>query len=504
MSSFAINGNNLTLETLASISQGHVRVSLDPTAEKRMIQNRNMLLQWIKDGETIYGVNTGFGALSDKKISTKKIKQLQLNLIRSHSTGVGSWFAEDEARAIMLLRAQVLASGYSGVRPIIVKTLLDFLNSDLTPLIPQKGSLGASGDLAPLSHLALTLVGEGEVLYKEERLQSKIGLARARIKPVQLQEKEGIALINGTQMMAALSALNILSAEKLLKLFDVAAALSLEAIQGSRKAFDADIHLLRPHAGQIVVAKNIWSLVQNSAIQKKHQFCGRVQDSYSFRCIPQVHGTSRDACAYVRKITETELNSVTDNPLFFTKKKKWLSGGNFHGQYLSQAMDFLSIAISTLSNIAERRIDKLCDPKFSGLPPFLISDHGTSSGLMAVHYTAAALASENKVLSHPASVDSIPTSGNMEDHVSMGPHAARKAREIIRNAEYIVASELLAASQGIEFLRPLKTSKHLEKIMRIIRKKIKPIHEDRIFSKDIEKMKTLFPQILAALKEIIQ
>lgn len=492
MKPFAINGTHLSLSAIEKIAFKHLKVSLSPKAEKRMEENVQLLNQWIKDGKIIYGVNTGFGNLSDQKISSKKLSLLQLNLIRSHSCGVGDFFSEEEVRTIILLRAQVLARGYSGVRPVLVKTLLKFLNKRWVPLIPKKGSVGASGDLAPLAHLALCLIGEGEFTK------------RPNMKPLILQGREGIALINGTQVMAAISALNLLQSTPLIRLFDVAAALSLEAIQGSKKPFDLDVHRLRPHPGQKVVAKNIRTLVEGSNIQKAHHSCGKVQDSYSFRCIPQVHGSSRDAYEFAKQIVETEINSVTDNPLFFTQKEKWLSGGNFHGQYLSQAMDFLSIALTTLVNMSERRIEKLLDPVFSSLPPFLTKDAGISSGLMAAHYTAAALASENKVLSHPASVDTIPTSGSKEDHVSMGVHSVLKAQTIIKNAQEVLAIEFLTASQGIEFLRPLKTSFHLEKVMRTIRKKIRPIKEDRIFAKDIQTIKNLFTPILQAVEKVIQ
>ena len=468
-----------------------------------MTESLKKLALWTKEGETIYGINTGVGALSDVRIEGEKLNQLQLNIVRSHSTGVGPYFSEEEARAIVLLRAHMLSQGYSGVRPLVVKTLLSLLNKNLIPLIPQKGSVGASGDLAPLAHLALALIGEGEVIFKSKKVPAQRGLRLAKISPLKLEGREGLALINGTQVMTALSSLNLLKAERLFKLFNVASALSLEAIQGSKKAFDPDLHLLRPHEGQKIVAKNILRLIQGSHIQKNHEFCGRVQDSYSFRCIPQVHGSSQDALQSVKKIVEVELNAITDNPVLFSQKNKWISGGNFHGQYLAQAMDFLSIATTTLVNISERRIEKLLDPKFSGLPPFLVQGLGLDSGLMLAHVTAAALASENKVLSHPASVDTIPTSANKEDHVSMGVHAARKTKEILSNAEEVLAIEFLAASQGIECLRPLKTSPVLEKIMSLIRSKVPPIEKDRIFSQDITTMKTLFSSFLSSIERII-
>ncbi len=481
MTNFSI-GTPLSLDIFKKVTYDHLTVTLDPATEKKMTQSEELLAQWIKEKKTIYSVNTGFGVLSDQKISPEKLRELQLNLIRSHSVGVGSYFSEEEVRGIMLLRAKGLAHGYSGVRPITVKTLLEFLNQNIIPAIPKKGSVGASGDLAPLAHLALCLMGEGE-FQNHPKSSPPI---------LKLQGREGLALINGTQVMTAIGALNIIRMERLLHLFDIAGALSIEASLGSKSPFDPDIHRLRPHSGQMKVAKKIWKLFEKSEIQKSHENCGKIQDPYSFRCIPQVHGSCFNAYEFSKKIVETEMNSVTDNPIFFTEQKKWVNGGNFHGQYLSQAMDFLSIALSTMVNISERRIEKLLDPKFSSLPPFLIQDAGISSGLMIAHVTAAALASENKVLSHPASVDTIPTSGNKEDHVSMGVHSALKAKEILDNAETVLAIEFLAGAQGIEFRRPLKTSPHLEKIMTVIRKHIPPITKDRVFSFDIQKIKSLF------------
>lgn len=490
-----IDGTNLTFKKLKDVVQSGLPVSLAPSAESKMNQSLRFLEKKLKKDETIYGVNTGFGSLSDVRILSSEMKNLQLNLIRSHSAGVGEPLDPAEVKAILLLRAHSLSRGYSAVRPIVAKRLLELLNKDVIPVIPRKGSVGASGDLAPLAHLALVLIGEGEAFYKGRRLSGKRALSIANIAPIALTGREGIALINGTQMMAAVSALNLLTAETLFPLFDVAAALSLEATQGSRQPFDRDLHDLRPHAGQKRVARNLWKLTSQSSIQKHHKNCDRIQDPYSFRCIPQVHGSSSDAFEFSKKIVETELNSVTDNPLFFAASKKWIQGGNFHGQYLSQAMDFLAIATTTLVNISERRIEKLLDPKFSGHTAFLAPKEGLNSGLMSPHYTAAALASENKVLAHPASIDTIPTSCHKEDHVSMGPHAALKAKEILKNAESVLAIEFLAASQGIECLRPLRSSPLLEKVMKIIRNKVEPIKKDRVFAQDIEKIKGILPQI---------
>lgn len=468
---------SLTLEKVEEIVFHKRKIFLHPKNLIRMKESLRLLRQWEDEGRTIYGLNTGFGILSDIKIPKDKTATLQKNLILSHACGVGDPFSEEEVRTIILLKAHCLAQGYSGVRPLIVEKLLELLNKNHIPFIPKKGSVGASGDLAPLAHLALALIQ----------------------KPfsIELKGREGLALVNGTQVMTALSALNIIKAKKLLRLFEVVSALSIEAFQGSCQPFDAFIHDLRPHPGQRKIAKNILHLLKHSDIQNDHKHCNKIQDPYSFRCIPQVQGSSQDAIEFAQKIVETELNSITDNPIIFVKQKKFVNGGNFHGQYLSMTSDVLSIAVTTLINISERRIEKLLDPKFSNLPTFLSAQEGLESGLMLAHVTSSALASESKILSHPASVDSIPTSGNKEDHVSMGVHAALKAKEILKNAEDVLAIEFLAASQGIEFRRPLKTSPLLEKVMRTIRSKVPPIKQDRIFSKDIHLIKTLFPKILA-------
>ncbi|MBI3019257.1 MAG: histidine ammonia-lyase [Deltaproteobacteria bacterium] len=491
MGSFILTGSNLTLQKLEEIVYHNTSVSLSSSAQTQMEKSQKLLEKWRKEKKTIYGFNTGFGSLSDVKIKDQDLLALQKNLVRSHACGVGAPFSEEEVRAIVLIRANSLAKGYSGVRPLLVTQLLELLNKKIIPFIPQKGSVGASGDLAPSAHLALALIGEGEFL-------------KGKIAPIELQGREGLALINGTQVMAALSALNILQAQKLALLFDIASALSLEAIEGSRKPFHAHLHSIRPHRGQKEVAQRLWKLTEKSKIQEKHKECTKVQDSYSFRCIPQVHGSSQDALFFVQKIIETELNSVTDNPVIFAEEELWISGGNFHGQCLSQAMDFLSIAMTTLVNISERRIEKLLDPQFSGLPPFLANNEGLESGLMLAHVTASSLASYNKILSHPASTDTIPTSGNKEDHVSMGVHAALKAKEILGHAEDVLAIEFLAARQGIELRRPSKTSPCLEKVMATLEKEIPPITKDRVFSKDILKIKTLFPDILLQSQGIVE
>lgn len=481
---YSLNGKFLSLGHLKKVVFEYTQVSLSPEASKKMLQSKTLLDQWIKDDRTIYGLNTGFGIMSDIRISNGDIERLQHNLIRSHACGVGAPFSEIETRAILLLKAHTLSLGHSGVRPLLVKKLLEYLNSNSLPYIPKKGSVGASGDLAPLAHLGLSVIGEGKLIKGKKQ------------SPLLLQGREGLALVNGTQVMCALSALNVLKATDLFGLFDIASALSLEGSLSSRMPFYPRLHDLRPHPGQKTVAKKLWALTSNSKIQDSHKDCSKIQDSYSFRCIPQVHGIGRDTLSHVQSIVETELNSVTDNPIILTKEKKYIGGGNFHGQYLSCAMDFLAIATSSLVNISERRIEKLMDPKFSQLAPFLSAHEGLESGLMLAHVTASALASQNKVLSHPASVDTIPTSGNKEDHVSMGVHAALKAKEILENAENVLAIEFLAARQALELRRPLRSSPALEKVMDILSASVPPITKDRVFSKDIETIKTLFPKIL--------
>lgn len=470
----SLNGKSLSLTQFKEIVFNNVKLSLSPTATKQMQKSKKLLDQWIQEDKTIYGLNTGFGIMSDVRISNGDIEKLQHNLIRSHACGVGEPFSRSETRAILLLKAHALALGYSGVRPLVVEKLIGLLNSQTLPHIPQKGSVGASGDLAPLAHLALALMEKGKLT---------------------LQGREGLALVNGTQVMCALSALNVIKARTIFSLFDIASALSLEGSLGSRMPFYSKLHALRPHPGQKMIAKKLWDFTSHSQIQDSHKDCPRVQDPYSFRCIPQVHGIALDTLNTVQKIVETEINSVTDNPIILLKEKKFVSGGNFHGQYLSSAMDFLAIAITTLVNISERRIEKLMDPKFSGLPAFLSPHEGLESGLMLAHVTASALASQNKVLSHPASIDTIPTSGNKEDHVSMGVHAALKAKEILENAENVLAIEFLAARQALELRRPLRISPYLEKVMKLLEAHVPPITNDRVFSKDIEKIKILFPTI---------
>lgn len=492
-----INGETLTIEDVVEVAYERAKVSITESVKAKVKRSRQVLESLLEKGETIYGVNTGFGALSNTIIPREKLKQLQTNLIRSHAAGVGKPLAKEVVRAAMLLRANTLAKGLSGVRLEVLETLVEMLNKGVHPIIPAKGSVGASGDLAPLSHMVLVLMGEGEAEYKGEILSGGEAMEKAGIKPVQLDFKEGIALNNGTQVMTAIAALNIYKAENLIKTAEMAAALSMEALQGVVDALDEKIHRARPHAGQAITAKNIRELVAGSTLVRTGKeamaWVGRPHDPYSLRCAPQVLGAARDAIAYARKVVETEINSVTDNPLVFPDEGVCLSGGNFHGQPISLVMDLLGIAITMVANLSERRIARLLDEKLSnGLPSFLIppqAERGLHSGFMTAQYTAAALASENKILAHPACVDSIPTSANFEDFVSMGTTAAQKAAQIIENTEYIIAIELLCAAQAIDLRGPERLGKGTRKAYRFIRSLVPMLKEDKMLSEDIEKIK---------------
>jgi len=493
MKKIIIDGENLTIEDVVSVARHGNLVELSKNAIEKIKKSRKVVENFVSQEKTVYGVTTGFGEFKNVFISKEQTRELQENLIRSHSVGVGNPLPEEIVRATMLLRANSLAKGYSGVRVEIIETLCQMLNKKVHPVIPEKGSVGASGDLAPLSHMALVLMGEGEVFYNGKRMKGKEALKLAGIKPVTLSSKEGLALNNGTAVMTAIAVLTLYDAENVLKCADIAAAMTLEALLGIDKAFDERIHKLRPHLGQIKCAENIRKLIKNSEILS-HNNHKKVQDAYSLRCIPQVHGASRDAINYVRKVLEIEINSVTDNPLIFTNPPEALSGGNFHGQPIAIAMDLLGIALAEIADISERRIARILDPHLNeGLPAFLIPKNkgGLNSGYMIAQYTAAALVSENKVLSHPASVDSIPTSANQEDHVSMGTIAARKAREILKNAENVIAIEILCAAQGMDFRLPLKGGQGTRIAHEYIRKHIPHLNKDRILYPEINKVREL-------------
>ncbi len=491
MKTVFIDGKHLSLKDVLQVARRKATVRISPEAEKKVNRSRDFIENALDQGEKIYGVTTGFGMLSDQIIDHSQIEDLQRNLIRSHSVGVGPYFDEMTTRAIMLLRANVIAMGYSGVRVDVLKRLVDMINKGVHPLVPEQGSVGASGDLAPLAHLASVLMGEGEAIFKGKVMPGKRAMEMAGIPILTLKAKEGLALVNGTQVMTAVGLLTLLRAEQLCKVADIVGGCTLDALKGSLRAFDPDIQRVRPFPGSLAVSKNFRKLGRASEIVKSHRFCSKIQDAYSLRCIPQVHGAVRDALAFVRKVLEIEVNSATDNPLVFADRKKILNCGNFHGEPVAFALDLLGIVVSELGGISERRIEKLINPALSGLPAFLTKEGGLHSGLMMVQVSAAALASENKVLAHPASVDSIPTSADKEDHVSMGVFAARKGRDIIRNVENILAMELLCATQGLEFLLPLKPGIGIKEAYRTVREKIPPIKGDRRFSQDIKKIQSL-------------
>jgi histidine ammonia-lyase len=444
--------------------------------------------QIVAEGRTVYGVNTGFGKLSDVHIERDQLRELQLNLVRSHSCGLGSPLSEAEARALLLLRANVLAEGFSGCRPVLIESLVAMLNRGVTPVIPEKGSVGASGDLAPLAHLALTVIGEGEAFYRGERMAGADALQRAEIAPVQLEVKEGLALLNGTQAMVAVGGLALHRAERVVRLADVAGAMTLEAVRGTPVAFDERIHAARPHPGQIEVAAHLRELLRDSQIRQSHlENDPRVQDAYSLRCMPQVHGAIRGALRHAREIVEIETGSATDNPLVFAATGEVLSGGNFHGAPLALSFDYAAIAMTDLMSITERRIDRLVNPDSNeDLPPFLTSHPGPASGFMMMQIVAAALLSEAKVLAHPASIDNVPTDGGKEDHVSMGMTAATKLRSIVDNAELITAIELITAAEGLEYRAPLQPGRGVKQAYELVRRHVTRLTNDRAMSGEIQ------------------
>ncbi|MDQ3233895.1 MAG: histidine ammonia-lyase [Pseudobdellovibrionaceae bacterium] len=489
--SFQLGQDRLTTASLyQQVISGSLQFTL-PTASRERVKRYRQLVQTALDsGETFYGINTGFGYLSDVRIESSKLNQLQDNLVRSHACGVGEYVEPSVVRGLLLLRAHTFSLGYSGVSEGCLDTILEFLKHDILPMIPSQGSVGASGDLAPLAHLALGLIGEGRVLYKGEVMPAKAALEKAGVKPVRLGPKEGLSLINGTQFMTVEAAIALEEAKILTESADVIAALSLDALRGTLKAFDPRIHEIRPHSGQKHSAERIRALFkEHDPIVESHADCSRVQDPYSFRCVPQVHGATYDTLEFVEKQINTELNSVTDNPLCF-ETGEILSGGNFHGQPMALAMDFLAIAMAEIGSISERRTEKLTNPNLSGLPAFLTRESGLNSGYMIPHVVAAALVSENKILSHPASVDSIPTSADKEDHVSMGPIAALKARRILKNIANILAIELLAACQGIDLLAPLQPNPRLKKIYEGVRALAPEMDTDRSLHDEIKNLST--------------
>ncbi|NOZ77754.1 MAG: histidine ammonia-lyase [Acidobacteria bacterium] len=492
-----VDGRSLSLEDVVAVANGAV-VSLDPEARERIAASRRVVDHILDSGQVVYGVNTGFGKLAEVRISPDELGHLQLNLVRSHSCGVGEPFPERVVRAMLLLRANVLASGFAGCRPEIVEAVLALVNHRVHPVVPSQGSVGASGDLAPLAHLALVLVGEGEAHYEGQRLPGGEALRRAGLEPVVLHAKEGLALINGTQASAAVGSLAVLEARSLIEAADAVAALSIDALKGTDAAFEPAIHEARPHRGQGESAARILALLKGSEIRESHRGCGRVQDAYSLRCAPQVHGAARDALEHVERLLTIEINSATDNPMVFPDGRV-ISGGNFHGAPIAAPMDYLAATLTDLASISERRLARLVDSSLSGLPPFLTEHAGLNSGFMMVQVSAAALVSECKTLAHPASVDSIPTSASQEDHVSMSTWAARKLSRVVEMLRQVLAMEYLGAAQGIEFHRPLHSSKPLEEAVALLRARVPHYDVDRRHAPDITAAAELIPQ-LATIK----
>jgi histidine ammonia-lyase len=485
-----LDGQKLSLQEVADVARRAERVTLAPGARARAESARRAVEKILAEERVVYGVNTGFGKLADVHIPPSELRDLQLNLVRSHACGVGPALSEAEVRAMLLLRANVLALGYSGARPVVIETLLMMLEQNVCPLIPEKGSVGASGDLAPLAHLALCVIGEGEAFYEGERLAGAEALRRARIAPLELEAKEGLALLNGTQAMAAVGGLALYRAERLARVADVAGAMTLEALRGTPAAFDERIHAARPHPGQVAAAAHLRELLDESEIRRSHlEDDPRVQDAYSLRCMPQVHGATRDAIHHAREVVEIETGSATDNPLVFSREEEVLSGGNFHGAPLALALDYAAIALVDLASISERRIDRLVNPDLNeGLPAFLTAHPGNSSGFMIAHVTAVALLNEMKVLAHPASVDNLPTSGGKEDHVSMGMTAATKLRAVVESAEHVIAIELLAAAEGLEYRAPLLPGRGVRRAHEVVRSHAPRLTRDRALSIDIQRV----------------
>ncbi len=498
MKKLLIDGNSLTLEKIEFFLYENPVVALSNDAKRKVKKARKLVEKWLDEDKVIYGVTTGFGEFANVKISKENLARLQENLIRSHAAGVGEPLPFFIVKLMMLLRANALAKGHSGIRLKTLELLLEMLNRNILPVIPSQGSVGSSGDLAPLSHLVLAMIGEGEVIVpknifddatKYKPRSAKTVLKKFGLSPAKLEAKEGLSLNNGTQMMTAFAAYICVKGKELAKTADISAALSHEALRGTDKAYDLRLHNLRPYNGQIATAENLLALIKNSEIRKSHLTDdNRVQDSYSLRCIPQIHGATKNALDYVCSQVEIELNSANDNPLIFPENGDHVEGGNFHGQPMALSLDFMKIALAELANVAERRIERLTNGTLSGLPRFLTSEGGLNSGLMIAQYTAASLVSENKTLAHPASVDSIPTSANQEDHNSMGSIAARHCYQILKNAQKVIAIELLASAQGIDFLKPLKCGEGTNIAYKEIRKLVKPIKKDVILYKEINKL----------------
>jgi histidine ammonia-lyase len=503
-----LSGSELTLEQVGAAARGGARVELSPQARERVRAARQLVDRIAQGNTPTYGINTGFGTLAEVSIPHADLRKLQRNLILSHSAGTGAPLSLPEVRALMLLRANVLSGGYSGIRESTLELLIAMLEREVIPVVPEKGSVGASGDLAPLAHLALVLIGEGEAFFGGARMSGREALAKAGLQPVVLEAKEGLALVNGTQAMQAVGALALLDAELCARIADVACAMTVEGLKGSHKPFLAAIQRVRGHEGQMRVAADLRALLARSQINASHQdeTCEKVQDPYSLRCAPQVHGAARDALVFVRRTLQIEANAATDNPLVFAGALEdvaagsVVSGGNFHGQPVSQALDLLAIACTQLQTISERRVEQLVNPSLSGLPPFLAANSGLNSGFMIAQVTAAALAAESKVLSHPACVDSIPSSAGREDHVSMGMMAALKSRTVVENARSGLAIELLVAAQALDFRQPLQAGVGAKAAHALIRTRVPHMDADRELHRDIAAVREMLPEIEAAAR----
>jgi histidine ammonia-lyase len=512
-----VNGSSLTIDKIEFFLNENPFINISKKSVNKINRARKLVDKWVENGEIIYGVTTGFGEFANVNISRENLRKLQENLILSHAVGCGENLPPKIVKIMMLLRLNALVKGYSGIRLATLELLVEMINNNIIPVVPSQGSVGSSGDLVQLAHLVLAMIGKGRVqliknVNKDEAgieaiIYSKQGLKKYSLQPAVLGAKEGLALINGTQMMTSFAAYISIRAKKLIKLADVCAALSHEALRATDKAFYERIHLLRPFPGQLTSAKNILSLIKNSEIRNSHiENDPRIQDAYSIRCVPQIHGASRDAIDYVLSRVEIEINSVNDNPVIFPETGEHIEGGNFHGQSMALAMDFMGIALSELANVSERRTERMVNGALSGLPRFLALNGGLNSGLMIAQYTAASLVSENKVLAHPASVDSIPTSANQEDHNSMGSIAAQKCFRILQNLENVLAIELLTAAQAVEFLKPLKCGEGTSVIYKKIREAVPPLTKDRVLYGDIKKILQLIKDdtILNSIEKKIQ
>ena len=484
----AIDGESLTVEEVVRVARGEEPVRLTARATQRIDASREALVRIVKSGRPVYGVTTGFGQLENVSISSADLLRLQVNLVRSHAVGVGEPLSEDAVRASILVRANALAKGYSGVRKQLIELLLAMVNRGVHPIVPSQGSLGASGDLAPLAHIALVVIGEGSAMFRGRRMSGAAALRAARLKPLRLEAKEGLAILNGTAVMAGIGCLLVADALQLLKDAEISASMSVEALRGSAQPFDERLARLKKQAGQQLIAGAMTRLLKESEVAESHKGPHKVQDAYSLRCIPQVLGACYESIHYARHVVEIEINSATDNPVIFPCTGEVLSGGNFHGESLAMALDFLAVGLSVLGAISERRIARLVDSHLSGLPPFLTEHSGLQSGMMLLQYTAAALASENKLYAHPASTDSIPTSANQEDHNSMGQTSALKARRVLENVRRIIGVEYLCAAQGLEFLKPLRPGIGPRLAHRVIRRGIPRLTHDRPQAEDIERV----------------